>query len=99
MPKLILVRSFSGALLVAYLGAAPPTIKVIRKPSTASSITNPKAPLLQRVSAISPLRFEPNMGQAGPEVRYIARGAGYMLMLAGQEAVMVLPAGSSSPVV
>src|SRR5258708_20509255 len=37
------------------------------------------------------------MGQAGPEVRYIARGAGYMLSLAGQEAVMVLPSGSSSP--
>src|SRR5258708_4484430 len=60
---------------------------------------DPKATTLQRVSAISPLRFEPNVGQATPDVRYIARGAGYMLLLAGQEAVMVLPSGSSSPVV
>jgi len=58
---------------------------------------DPKIPQLQRISAISPLRFEPNLGQAGPEVRYIARGSGYMLLLGGQEAVMVLPSDSPSP--
>src|SRR5438270_71319 len=88
MSKLIFATWFSSALLVAYLCAAPPATKVVRN--------DPKAPQLQRVSAISPLRFEPNVGQAGPEVRYIARGAGYILMLAGQEAVMVLPSGSST---
>jgi hypothetical protein len=83
-----------SALLVTLLFAAPPATTIVRKPSIAS-LPDPKAPRLQRVSAISPLRFEPNMGQAGPEVRYIARGAGYMLLLAGQEAVMVLPSDSS----
>jgi hypothetical protein len=87
--KLILVtRWFSSALLATVLCAAPPPTTVVRTPS-------PQVPRLQRVSAISPLRFEPNVGQAGPDVRYIARGTGYMLLLAGQEAVMVLPSDSS----
>jgi hypothetical protein len=66
-----------ASILPALLCAAPP---VIRRPPIAA-IANPKVPQLQRVSAISPLRFEPNVGQAGPEVRYIARGGGYMLLL------------------
>src|SRR5258707_11482105 len=86
----------SASMLAPLLCAAQPATTVVRKPPIAW-LTNPQAPQLQRVSAISPLRFEPNVGQAGPEVRYIARGAGYILMLAGQEAVMVLPSGSSSP--
>jgi hypothetical protein len=80
-----------ASILPALLGAAPPATTLVRKPSVPSLLTNPKAPQLQRVSAISSLRFEPNLGQADPKVRYIARGAGYMLLLAGQEAVMVLP--------
>src|SRR5258708_7956504 len=57
---------------------------------------DPKIPQLQRISAISPLRFEPNLGQAGPEVRYIARGSGYMLLLGGRGAVTGLPSDSPS---
>src|SRR5712692_10933257 len=98
MFKPILAAQWLPSLLVTLLCAAPPATTVLRKPSIASPITNPKAPQLQRVSAISSLRFEPNLGQAGPEARYIARGAGYIMMLTGQEAVMVLPSGSSSPV-
>ncbi len=85
-----------ASILPPLLCAAPPATTVVRKPSIAS-MANPRVPQLQRISAISPLRFEPNVGQAGPEVRYIGRGAGYMLLLAGQEAVMVLPSGSSTP--
>lgn len=37
-----------------------------------------------------PLRFEPNLGQAGPEVRYLARGPGYALFLDARGAEFVL---------
>jgi uncharacterized repeat protein (TIGR01451 family) len=96
MPKLIFAtRWFPSALLVTYLWAAPPPTTAVRKPAIAS-LADPHSPRLLRISAISPLRFEPNVGQAGPGVRYIARGTGYMMMLTGQEAVMALPSGSSS---
>jgi hypothetical protein len=89
-------RWFLLPLLATFLWGAPPATTVIQKPSIAP-VRDPRDLSLQRVSAISPLRFEPNVGQAGPEVRYVARGTGYMLTLAGREAVMVLPSGSSSP--
>src|SRR5229473_6820604 len=92
----IATQWFALPLLVTFLWGAPPATTVIQKPAIAP-VRDPKIPQLQRVSAISPLRFEPNLGQAGPEVRYIARGSGYLLLLAGQEAVMVLPSGSASP--
>lgn len=38
------------------------------------------------------LRFERNEGQTAATVRYLARGQGYTLFLAGPEAVVVLPA-------
>src|SRR5260370_18918179 len=85
----------SASILAALLCAAHPATTRFRAPSIAS-VRDPKVPQLQRVSAISPLRFEPNVGQASPEVRYIARGAGYMLLLAGQEAGMVLPSRPST---
>ena len=46
-----------------------------------------------------PLYFEPNVGQAAPGVRYIARGGGMTMFLAGQEAIMVLnpPASREGP--
>src|SRR5438552_17366337 len=86
----------SASILAPLLCAAHPATTRFRAPSIAS-VRDPKVPQLQRVSPISPLRFEPNVGQAGPEVQYVARGAGYMLLLAVEEAVMVLPPGSSSP--
>src|SRR5258708_2271094 len=55
------------------LWAATPDATVVRKPAIVP-LTDPNAPRLQQVSPISPLRFEPNVGQAGPEVRYVARG-------------------------
>src|SRR5216684_3308753 len=86
----------SASILAPLLCAAHPATTRFRAPSIAS-VRDPKVPQLQRVSPISPLRFEPNVGQASPEVRYIGRGAGYMLLLRAQEAVMVLPSGSSTP--
>jgi hypothetical protein len=42
----------------------------------------------------SPLRFEPNVGQAAPQVRAVARGAGYTMMLSAREAILKLPSGT-----
>ncbi|MBI1733651.1 MAG: SBBP repeat-containing protein [Candidatus Rokubacteria bacterium] len=41
-----------------------------------------------------PLGFEPNLGQASPEVKFLARGRGYTLFLTGSDAVMALRAPS-----
>jgi uncharacterized protein (TIGR03437 family) len=40
-----------------------------------------------------PLRFEANRGQAGPQARFVARGAGYALFLTEAEAVLRLRKG------
>jgi uncharacterized protein (TIGR03437 family) len=41
-----------------------------------------------------PLSFEANRGQAGGQVKFIARGRGYQLFLAATEAVLELPSAS-----
>lgn len=41
--------------------------------------------------ALSTLAFEPNRGQADPQVRYLARGPGYSLLLTSREAVLARP--------
>lgn len=44
-----------------------------------------------------PLHFEPNLGQFDPQVRHMARGAGYTLFLTDAEAVMVLSRSQRRP--
>jgi YD repeat-containing protein len=47
--------------------------------------------------ARTPVSFEENRGQAGPDVRFFARGSGYTLYLTNTEAIFVLrPAASRS---
>jgi len=41
--------------------------------------------------AASPLRFEPNVGQAAPSVRFVARGGGYTILVSGEEAAFLSP--------
>jgi hypothetical protein len=41
-------------------------------------------------SARLPLNFEPNLGQADPRAKFLARGRGYTLFLTKDEAVLVL---------
>jgi hypothetical protein len=48
------------------------------------------SPLAGRVFGHLPLAFEVNQGQAKPRVRFLARGPGYALFLAADEAVLVL---------
>ena len=53
-------------------------------------------PLLsaQKTYGQLPLAFEPNLGQAPPFVKYLARGGGYTLMLTEQGAVLALSPAS-----
>jgi hypothetical protein len=44
----------------------------------------------QSFSAKLPLSFEPNLGQADPRVKFLARGPGYTLFLTEDEAALVL---------
>jgi hypothetical protein len=47
-----------------------------------------------------PLRFEPNQGQTDPQVRFLARGAGYGLFLTPNQTVLTLhPSGRSTSVI
>ena len=46
-----------------------------------------------------PLRFEPNLGQTDPRVRFLARGAGYGVFLTPDKAVLTLGARAKSAVV
>ncbi|MEP6718567.1 MAG: SBBP repeat-containing protein [bacterium] len=45
-----------------------------------------------------PLSFEPNRGQANPQVKFIARGSGYNVFLTSTEAVFSFPALQTSAV-
>ncbi|HLV81787.1 MAG TPA: hypothetical protein VKT32_15980, partial [Chthonomonadaceae bacterium] len=44
-----------------------------------------------------PLAFEPNRGQADPNIRFLARGSGYSLFLAAGQAVLALSKHTPSP--
>ena len=44
-----------------------------------------------------PMFFEPNQGQTSPQVKFLARGAGYGLFLTADEAVLRLQRATSAP--
>jgi uncharacterized repeat protein (TIGR01451 family) len=46
-----------------------------------------------------PLSFEPNQGQTDPQVKFLARGAGYGVFLTADQAVLTLSSDKNSPVV
>lgn len=41
--------------------------------------------------AATPLRFEPNVGQAAPDVRFVARGGGSTMLLSSHDSVFLQP--------
>ena len=46
-----------------------------------------------------PLSFEPNQGQTDPQVKFLARGAGYGVFLTADQAVLTLSSDKNSSVV
>ena len=56
-----------------------------------ASKSRSKSRTMSPAKAISlPLFFEPNQGQTAPQVKFLARGAGYGLFLTADEAVLKL---------
>ena len=51
----------------------------------------------QRGGELASLRFEANLGQTDPQVRFLARGAGFDLFLTDHEAVFALGNGEAEP--
>jgi Beta-propeller repeat/Viral BACON domain len=82
-PTTCYFRVVSCFLFVA-LGVAPGHVQ--RPRLTATSAPSRLAANYGKL----PLRFEANLGQADPRVRFISRGRGYTLFLASNEAVLTL---------
>lgn len=79
----------AGALLAALAAAGiVGSLRLVRQHGSQRTVTTggDAAGLL----ASLPMQFEVNAGQAAPEVRYLARGAGYVAYLADAEAVLQL---------
>src|SRR5262245_25356454 len=58
----------------------------------ADGLPAPGKPALELSGRLSP-RFEPNLGQADPQVQFLARGRGHTLFLTRDEAVLALTRG------
>jgi len=76
LTAVVLVAAYGGP---APLGAGP-----------AGAPVAARAASIQRVYAELPLRFEPNVGQAAGAAEFVARGAGYALLLSPDEALLAL---------
>jgi hypothetical protein len=74
--------------LLALLGAAGLPAPASERPAGGAPVAH--AASLHQVYAGLPLRFEPNVGQADPAAQYVARGAGYTLLLGPNEALLAL---------
>ncbi|MGA3091136.1 MAG: SBBP repeat-containing protein [Terriglobales bacterium] len=55
------------------------------------------SPTVPNLLSSMPLYFEPNQGQTAPQVKFLARGAGYGLFLTSDEAVLRLQHAAASP--
>ena len=86
-------RHADGKNTLAQLPDSPlPTLTALSSPAPRSSAIKPDA---RSILGQLPLIFEPNQGQAGPEVKFLARGAGYNLFLNGAGAVLAAQNGRS----
>lgn len=98
--------TMGGMALLALLllrTTAPVGSAVSSRPSAATRTAPPvsalsKDPAMQakliKAYGNLPLSFEANQGQAGSNVKFLARGQGYNLLLTGNEAVLAVRAGS-----
>jgi hypothetical protein len=57
--------------------------------------TTDQGPVKSRIGHL-PLIFEPNRGQAGPDVSFLSRGNGYMVFLQSDKTVLVLSPAANS---
>src|ERR1700687_1004929 len=53
-------------------------------------------PLAKPTWARLPIRFEPNVGQASSQTRFLARGAGYTVLLSGHDSTYIFQHGAKA---
>jgi hypothetical protein len=82
------------ASVALYFGTAAHAVKA-GGPEPSSQETMASTSSAKTISL--PLFFEPNQGQTAPQVKFLARGAGYGLFLTADEAVLNLRRLSSAP--
>jgi len=80
--------------VVFYFGTAIHAAKESGPESAGRSSADSKALVSKALSL--PMFFEPNQGQTAPQVRFLARGAGYGLFLTADEAVLELQTSAVS---
>ena len=90
--KLLSVPLLACLAGFAFILAAPPQSARAQAPGGVGTGGDPTAALREAYGKL-PLSFEANHGQTAPSVQFLARGAGYSLFLAGNEAVFVLRRG------
>ena len=88
--------SFTVALLVVGMWG-PANVPHTANSATAAQTHDSASARLRVTRAELPLNFEPNVGQADPQVKFLARGNGYRVSLAADEAVLLLKKTASAP--
>jgi hypothetical protein len=82
-------------LLPGLLAAVFSNVLASSFPKTANSAENGAGPVGRTLFNVRlPLAFEENHGQAGPNVRFLARGSGYGLYLQAEGAIIARPSES-----
>ncbi len=86
--------SSGPALNLAVSGSNHSTLEAFAAPDLGPNRTANHVDLSQL-----PLSFEPNQGQTDPQVKFLARGAGYGVFLTADQAVLTLSSDKNSSVV
>jgi Beta-propeller repeat len=93
----VFVGSVLAAIAVAMLVVSPAARQGSSRTATSAPVIGHPAAVSpatrQRIAAsyaALPLAFEPNQGQADPQVKYMARGAGYGLYLTSSQAILTV---------
>ncbi len=77
---------------------AVPFITCAQAQTRAIAPNSPQALAMSRSYGKLPLSFEANRGQTDARVQFLARGEGFTLFLAGDQAILKLQSGKSSEV-
>ncbi|MDP9337457.1 MAG: hypothetical protein M3P45_01175, partial [Acidobacteriota bacterium] len=101
------VVCFAAFLALAWLsipkqGRGTTGVSLTKAPRSASALSSTPSQHQNALAVASeygklPLAFEPNFGQANPQAKFLARGAGYELFLTPEESVFVFNTGSKKP--
>ena len=91
-------RGLGALLMAAMVVAAAGTAFHLAATTHTAIAGSPPASTHRAASRVSlPLFFEPNQGQTDPQVRFLARSAGFTLFLTANEAVLELQQSAPSP--